>query len=273
MGLSFETAPSVSLWSVLLKRGGGGPIPRIEAQAERLTGDVAAYAALTGFTRRDALPITWPNVLLRGLQMAVLTSPEFPLKLMGIVHVRQHITQLRAIRPDEALSGACWVEGHRAVRSGGEFDVHSEVRAGGEAVWRGVTTILSRDIPGDGVKRPSLSEPPFTIRRSVCWRLPADLGRRYAAVSGDINPIHLHPWTARPFGFRKPIVHGWWSLARCLAELDREVPDAAVVEARFRAPVPLPGAVTFESGPSERGARFELRRAELCLSGEVRPLT
>ena len=25
------------------------------------------------------------------------------------------------------------------------------------------------------------------------WKLPGDLGRRYAAVSGDHNPIHLYP--------------------------------------------------------------------------------
>lgn len=272
MGLSFEPPPAVPITRVFLKRGAGGPIPHIEATASRLVGDATAYARICGFPVVDPLPITWPNVLMRGLQLAIMTSPEFPLKLAGIVHVRQHITQLRPIRAAEPLSGRCWVEGHRVVRSGGEFDVHAVVSSGQEEVWRGVTTILSRDLPGDGVKRPSVSEPAFKIRRSVCWRLPSDLGRRYAEVSGDMNPIHLSPWTSRPFGFKRPIAHGWWTLARCLAELDQDLPGACTVEARFRSPVPLPGTVTFASGPSADGHRFELRRKDLCLSGEVRPL-
>ena len=57
------------------------------------------------------------------------------------------------------------------------------------------------------------------------WRLAPDLGRRYAAVSGDFNPIHLSPATSRLFGFRRPIIHGMWTHARALAGLGR-VPDA-----------------------------------------------
>src|SRR6266487_1403229 len=49
----------------------------------------------------------------------------------------------------------------------------------------------------------------------VVWELPADLGRRYAAVSGDRNPIHLYRLTAWLFGFRRPIAHGMWAAARC----------------------------------------------------------
>ena len=51
----------------------------------------------------------------------------------------------------------------------------------------------------------------------VEWRLPGDLGRRYAAVSGDRNPIHLYALTAKAFGFPRQIAHGMWSKARCLA--------------------------------------------------------
>ena len=47
----------------------------------------------------------------------------------------------------------------------------------------------------------------------------SDLGRQYAAVSGDRNPIHLFDLTAMPLGFRHHIAHGMWSKARCLAEL------------------------------------------------------
>ena len=270
MELSFETPPSVSLARVFLKRGRGVEIPRIEASARSLPGDAAAYAAICGFASASPLPITWPNVLTAGLQRAVLTSAAFPLRLLGIVHTRQVITRKRHISPDEALSGSAWVEGFRPARSGGEFDLTVVVRAGEEEVWR----ILSRDLPGHGERRASPEEPAFKRTRSVRWRLPADLGRRYAAVSGDYNPIHWSWITARPFGFSRAIAHGWWTLARALAELDGDLPEAVTVSARFRAPVPLPSTVTFESGTfesgsGERGHRFVLLRGQPCLTGEV----
>jgi acyl dehydratase len=95
----------------------------------------------------------------------------------------------------------------------------------------------------------------------VDWRVPADQGRRYAAVSGDYNPIHLSAWTARPFGFKRPIAHGWWTLARALAELDTDLPASCVIEARFVSPLSLPGTVFFESGPIAGGMGFVVRAA------------
>ncbi|WP_326786216.1 MaoC/PaaZ C-terminal domain-containing protein [Streptomyces sp. NBC_00151] len=98
------------------------------------------------------------------------------------------------------------------------------------------------------------------------WRLAPDVGRRYGAVSGDRNPIHLHPLTARLFGFPRAIAHGMWTVARCLAEYGPGQP--AQVRAEFRAPVLLPGAVTYAA----RGTSFELRSGErLHLTGDVRP--
>jgi hypothetical protein len=100
------------------------------------------------------------------------------------------------------------------------------------------------------------------------WRPGGDLGRRYGAASGDRNPIHLHPLTARLFGFPRAIAHGMWTVARCLAE--HGTPEAVTVRAEFRAPVPLPGTVTYGA----EGGRFELRGPDgrLHLSGEVQPV-
>jgi hypothetical protein len=52
------------------------------------------------------------------------------------------------------------------------------------------------------------------------WRVPGDIGRRYARVSGDSNPIHLHPLTAKALGQPGAIAHAMWTKARCLAALE-----------------------------------------------------
>ncbi|MEV3991944.1 MaoC/PaaZ C-terminal domain-containing protein [Streptomyces sp. NPDC049837] len=100
---------------------------------------------------------------------------------------------------------------------------------------------------------PAPAPPHAPLAARAEWRLASDLGRRYGRVSGDRNPIHLHPLSARVFGFPRPIAHGMWTFARCVAELSP--PHAAHVEAEFRAPVPLPSTVTYAAD----GDRFELR--------------
>ncbi|MDH6568551.1 hypothetical protein M2160_003572 [Streptomyces sp. SAI-117] len=100
------------------------------------------------------------------------------------------------------------------------------------------------------------------------WRLAGDVGRRYAAASGDRNPIHLYPLTARLFGFERAIAHGMWTAARCLAA--HGTPQAVLVRAEFRAPVLLPGTVTYAAD----GERFELCDGErVHVTGGVYPLT
>ena len=88
----------------------------------------------------------------------------------------------------------------------------------------------------------------------LTWRLEGDLGRRYAAVSGDRNPIHLYALTAKALGFKRQIAHGMWSKARCVAALENRLPDAVTVEVAFRKPIFLPGKVAF-------GSRADRRRA------------
>lgn len=96
------------------------------------------------------------------------------------------------------------------------------------------------------------------------WRLAGDLGRRYAAVSGDRNPIHMHALTARPLGFPRAIAHGMWTKARCLAALSKG-PFAATttgpfsIEVRFRRPILLPATVAFASAqaPGRNGVAGE----------------
>src|SRR5206468_2411493 len=53
------------------------------------------------------------------------------------------------------------------------------------------------------------------------WQVEHAGGRRYAALSGDWNPIHLWAWSARLMGMRRPIIHGMHSLGRACAELER----------------------------------------------------
>jgi acyl dehydratase len=202
---------------------------------------LAAYDRVCGFRLRDELPATYPHVLAFPLAMELLTGP-FPFSPLGLVHVGNRIEQLRPLRADETLELRLWAENLRPHDRGRQFDVVAEASAGGEVVWRDRSVYLHRE-HGGGSKG-DRSEPPTP---NAVWRLPSDIGRRYAAVSGDNNPIHTHRLLAKALGQPGTIAHGMWTKARSLAALEGTLPGAFTVDVRFKLPLRIPGKATFST--------------------------
>jgi MaoC like domain len=240
--------------------GGGGPMPDLELREEGVRAEpdrVADYARVCGFRLRDELPPTYPHVLAFPLHMRLMTDGSFPFTAVGLVHVANRIAVRRPLRLAEPLDLRV-----RAAEAGeGTFAIVTEARVEGELAWEGESTMFR---PGAG--KPPRSEG-FETDFVAQWSLPGDLGRRYGAVSGDRNPIHMHSLTAKPFGFPRAIAHGMWTKARCLAALEPSLPAAYEVEVGFRKPILLPGRVDFERAAS----RFAVRSGDAVhLLGRIR---
>jgi hypothetical protein len=200
---------------------------------------LAAYDRVCGFRLRDELPATYPHVLAFPLSMELLTGP-FPFSPLGLVHVANRIEQRRPLRADETLELRVWAEDLRPHDRGRQFDVVAEA---GDA-WRSRSTYLHRETSGASSKSDRPEPPPA----EAVWRLPGDLGRRYAKVSGDNNPIHTHPLIAKALGQPGTIAHGMWTKARSLAALEASLPGAFTVDVRFKLPLRIPGKATFSTG-------------------------
>ncbi|MFD0422592.1 MaoC family dehydratase [Streptomyces parvus] len=225
-------------------------------------GPLGAYRKICGFTEPGPLPLTYPHVLAFPLTMRLMAGRAFPLPVLGLVHTWIEITPQRAVGPTELLELAVYADGLIPHRRGTEVTMVTEARVGGELVWESRSGYLSRHGTRDAAAAPRTASVPDTVGELPAvaeWTLPGDLGRRYGAVSGDRNPIHLHPLTARLFGFPRAIAHGMWTVARCLAEAG-EAADICSVRAEFRAPVLLPATVTYAADPA--GNSFALRGAE-----------
>jgi acyl dehydratase len=217
---------------------------------------VSAYAAVCGFPVKDAVPLTFRHLLAFPLHMAILTDPSFPFPAVGAVHLANSITGHRPVEAGEAVTvttSASQVVPHPKGRT---VDLVTTVDSGGETVWESTSTYLRRGRGDEGAVAPEgpTEIPPGRVR----WRLPADLGRRYGAVSGDRNPIHLYPLTAKALGFPRQIAHGMWSLARCVAALENRLPDAVTVDVAFKKPIFLPGTVAFGVDTRAEGLAFAL---------------
>ncbi|TGN65605.1 hypothetical protein EXE59_17810 [Nocardioides eburneiflavus] len=228
---------------------------REQVEAERA--GVDAYAAVCGFPRRDTVPLTYPHMLAFPLHMAIMGDPSFPYPAIGMVHVENTITAHCAIGVGEALDVTTAVGAPRPHARGVLLDFVTTVSADGETTWESTSTYLRRGRSIEGEVTPGL-EVPDPPTGGIEWRLPADLGRTYASASGDANPIHLYPLTAKALGFPRQIAHGMWTKARSVAAIENRLPDAVTVAVAFRKPVFLPGTVAFAARSDDTGWTFAL---------------
>jgi acyl dehydratase len=276
--------------------GGGGEIPDLDLRLEGVLADpaaVAAYAKVCGFPLRDTLPATYPHMLAFPLHMAVMADGGFPFGAVGLVHVENRIEQRRPIAIGGELAIRVRPTNLRPHPKGQTFSLVTEVSVGDELVWQSTSTMLRRGKsngahPTDAKPKPHQVVHPGDRQNDAVgekalwggaanaeWKLGGDLGRRYAAVSGDRNPIHMHSLTAKPLGFPGAIAHGMWTKARCLAALDGRLPDSFAVDVRFRKPILLPGRVEFASVAEGEEIAFAVRDAKRKtphLDGRVTPL-
>jgi acyl dehydratase len=259
--------------------GGGKEIPEIELTLPRVRASadqVAAYNRVCGFDLRDHLPPTFPHVLAFPLQMAVMAEGSFPFGAVGLVHVENRIVQHRRIGLDEELTIKVKPTKLEEHPKGRTFSLVTKVKSGNRIVWESTSTMLRRGPtkkPADGTQSEHMDRSE-SHRPGSEWRLGGDLGRRYAAVSGDRNPIHMHAWTAKPLGFPRAIAHGMWTKARCLAALESRLPDAFQVDVRFRKPILLPSTVEFASTSQGDEIAFAVRDAKRGtphLDGAMKP--
>jgi acyl dehydratase len=250
-------------------RRGGTSLPSTELALSDVAvslEQLAAYNRVCGFGLRDSLPATYPHVLAFPLQMRLMTSSGFPFPLPGLVHIANRISLSRPVLVSDRFDLRVRAVDLRPHERGQQFDVVSELLMDSAVVWTDVSTYLRRTGSGAGSGAAEAPEP------SAVWSVPGDIGRRYGAVSGDRNPIHLNAFAARLFGFRRAIAHGMWTKARCLAALEERLPAAYTVDVRFKQPVLLPAKVGFSASPVGDGWEFavhDVRTGRPHLAGTV----
>lgn len=219
---------------------------------------LARYAHVCDFAPARGVPPTWPHILATPLQLSLVTAPDFPVRFAGLIHLQHRIWQRRPLVAGETMNIEARIMPHVDTTRGNEFDLETRIEARDGLAWTETLTFLARGPRSRPPRRRNRDED-TAPRWTDAYRFPApaNIGRRYARVSGDFNPIHLSTVTARWFGFSQPIAHGMWTLARSLAALvgNRE---AIEVQAEFRSPVSLPAELELLSREEGDSMEFEL---------------
>lgn len=235
-------------------------LPKATLAARHLRLDdaaIGAYGRLCGFETGQGVPLTWPHILAFPMHLRLMMRPDFPFPLAGLVHLHNRIRQHARLTPGETLSLVTGFGRLMTHERGQAFSILTTARRDGDVVWEGESVYLKRGDQGRGSTAPAMRAAAGMAHRQT-WRVSADLGRRYAAVSGDANPIHTSALGARLFGFPRAIAHGMWTQARALAVLTPPGGlDAAEIEVSFRSPLLLPGEAALFVTPDRRD--FEVR--------------
>lgn len=180
----------------------------------------------------DPVPLFYPHALFGSAHLLMISHRQFPLSASGLLHLRNHVIQRRPFSIAEPWGMRCELTRQRVVEKGIEFDFDSTVTVGGSVVWESVSTYLKRQRTQskqggeqDWEESPLADLFPAFDSAAVAgsFAVPHNIGKRYAKVTGDYNPIHVSSLAAKLFGFKRAIAHGMWSVARAIPELPQVV--------------------------------------------------
>lgn len=248
---------SVSLLAKALLKKGREPLPEIAVAINGFVFErdsVNRYNTCCGLPQ-DRLPLPYLFVATQPAQLLLLTHPNVSLKLLGMIHTHVSFQQQTPLLIGKAYDFTLGVAECIQSEKGMEFELEGRFHLDGvyQAGYRSRCLLRSKQPVSDSRKKRNVPSSDAEAQ-SPAWEtletlmLTPRIARGYAAVSGDYNPIHLHWLTAKPFGFRAPIIHGMYSAARMYAVLESPVCHA---EFTFRRPAFLPSTVQLQAREGE----------------------
>ncbi len=232
-------------------------VPKVVLDAQH----IARYGALCGVSAAQGVPLIYPKMLTFPLVMAYISSDACPWPALGTVHLANSIEQHRQLHAGDTVRVEMGAGHLFAHEKGQGFTLDLRILRGDELVWSATQSLLRVGVKEtSGTAYASHLATDADLSCQTEFSASADIGRRYGAVSGDRNPIHLTALTARLFGFKRAIAHGMWTKARALSYLLPTEPlDRARVEVEFKTPLLLPGRASLWTQRSMNGAHFEVR--------------
>lgn len=244
----------------------------VDVEPKRL----AAYRKVCGFNDNSLLPPTYPHILAFALQMQLLTAKDFPFPLLGLIHLSNRICVLRPMGGLNRARIGVNVQNLQPHAKGATFDLVTTLDDQLGPLWEAQSQMLCRGVKLEGEPVEEVLASSLTLTQVAQWKAPSDIGRQYARVSGDYNPIHLSAASARLFGFPSAIAHGLWNKARTLAALEDHLPTANIeIAVQFKKPVRLPSSLALLASAAGSGGELQLiGDGDLeHMVGQWRPLT
>lgn len=247
---SLPALPRASAWPLLralFKRPARPSAQPVQAsyRLDRIDADhVRRYCDAFGFPPWP-VPLTYLYLLAQRAQLATMLDRAMPFRIVGLIHVSNDLAMQCQVRTDAPLVLVTTLSMPEPGANGAvECVLETVASADGKTVFTCASRYLIKR--GQRAKHAPASPSVAPVGDVVGeWVVTADAGRRYAALSGDWNPIHLWPWSARLMGMHAPIIHGMETMARVCAAFEQST-DRRVkgLTCRFKRAVTLGASAT-----------------------------
>lgn len=229
---------------------------------------VQRYRQAFGFAG-DAIPLTFLYLLAQRAQLAAMLDRPIPFRIPGLIHVENGLTMHSPVSAETPLTLSTNLQLPPAAPNGALSCVlQTRAYDGDRLAFSCDSTYLIRR--GSRAARGDAPQPELPSGAVLGhWKIARDAGRRYAALSGDWNPIHLWPWTARLMGMQRPIIHGAHTLAHAAALL--QAASGSPVDSvwcRFRQPIALGAEATLLRG-AQQGSFVVMSDGRVALEGQI----
>lgn len=199
-------------------------------------------------SNNTVLPPLYPQALAFRLHLELLLNKQLPFPVMGLVHRNNRVDYFSSISPDDILTIKVGLDQYDENNKGINCTLLTQVYVHGVLKWQATSTYFYRKTKILSQKRATSKHLKImeNCNDIVTWSLPANLGRQYAKITGDLNPIHLYALSAKLFGFKQTIIHGMCMAAKAIAQAqpdDLTFPNQINIE--FNKPVYLPDKIAF----------------------------
>jgi hypothetical protein len=218
---------------------------------------------------KGSVPLTYLFVATQQAQLSFLSQSAVKVKLLGLVHVSIEFDQQAPIEVGRtyqvkiALGEQLWTD------KGLQFDVVVDFWADEERQFGFVSRYIQLNRTNSSTSRQSKP----TDSPQPAWSKVKDvdfsktIGREYAAISNDYNPIHLTPLLSKMFGFRRPIVHGMYSAALLLSA--QTLGNPRRVSVTFKKPIMMPNQAQLVCSGASWALLLEKERVAVQVDFEV----
>jgi len=240
------------------------------------------YNKCCRFSNTDYVPVTYPFVMAFPLLMKLMTSAQFPISILGLIHYKNTITQHSPINKSAIVTIICSVSNDNTTGKGRFIETHIDIFVDGQLMWECTSTFLQKSrqqqTKQGSENRPShndlIYKPTFETLSS--FKFSHFDALKYAYISKDTNPIHLHYIPAKSMGFKSTIMHGMLAKARVLAQLETLIDIQHIsIDVQFKSAIFLPAQVCLNVALSPDNNTFSLTNLNqrvTHLSGVIYPL-
>lgn len=229
----------------IIKQGHLSAIPSLpEIECERIVSirpaHCDAYNKLTQWSPKLAALIhpNYAQTLTLPMQLNMMVNKGFPFSPMGLVHLANQITVHSLPEQSDSLQlltrfGRVYIHPKGWLFEVFTFASSTQFKQGLRPQIKATSYYLARVKHASGIDTNAAHRAPQWIvgsasaeasktppkKESNTLDFSASIGRQYAKVSGDYNPIHLHQVSAKLFGFKKAIAHGMYSKALAISNI------------------------------------------------------